>query len=256
MRCHDVGRFMSLFLDSELSPEINLEIVEHLEQCPSCAARIEGERQLEERMRELLLRSTREDEAAWERAVGLATRRARGRVLRWRTMSGLALAAALGAILLGVFWPPSHREMDLARSTYTDHSRFLEEAQEEQFSGASLDDLRHVVGTLSSALPTPASTPSGYRLLKVGRCTLEGAPVAYLILATKDEPISLFIMDRALLQRFPDASARLAKEPVGVTCQVNGRSFFLTSTASAAACGIGRTEPGALRDLVHWLLPS
>ena len=92
MRCHDVSRFMSLFLDSELSPETNLQMVEHLEQCPSCAARIDRERQLEERVRDVLLRSTREDDVAWERALVRATRAAHRHGLPWRRMS-----AAMGS---------------------------------------------------------------------------------------------------------------------------------------------------------------
>jgi hypothetical protein len=63
-------------------------------------------------------------------------------------------------------------------------------------------------------------------------------------------------MDRAELYRFPDAAARLAQEPDGVACQVGGRRFFLIGAANVVACGIGRMEPAALRDLVRWLLPS
>ncbi len=252
MRCHDVVRLVPLFLDSELSPETNYAVAEHLDRCPACLARVEGERRLEERIRARLMESTPDDAVAWERAVSAAA----GQRARWRPgrRTGLAAAAA-AALLLAAFLPRAHHELDLAGSAAADHARFVAEVTEEDLPPATLDQLEEIASrTLRGSGTTPSSPPAGYRLLKVGRCTLDGAPVAYLILAGSGEPVSLFLMNREDLRRFPGAAERLARDSAGVACEVDGRAFFLAGAGDRLACGVGRLSPPRLRDLVLWLL--
>ena len=252
MRCHDVTRLLPLYLDSELSPETSFAVAEHLERCPACLARVEGERRLEERIRTRLMEPASDDAAAWERAVRRAAGQgARGR--RWHR-TGL-IAAGFAALVLAVCLPHIHRELDLAGSAAADPARFVAEVAEEGLPPASLDQLEAIAGrTFRAARPVPPTLPAGYRLLKVGRCTLDGAPVAYLVLAGDGEPVSLFLMERPELARFPGAAGRLAEDPAGVACQVDGRAFFLAGAPDHLACGIGRLAPSRLRDLVLWLL--
>jgi anti-sigma factor RsiW len=256
MRCPEVVRLLPLFLDSELSPETNYAVAEHFERCPGCLARVERERRLEEEMRARLTEPAPGDAAAWDEAMRAAARqeasarrrRMRGRVAGWA-------AAAAAALLLAASLPRTHRELDLAGSAAADHSRFVAEAAEEGLPPATLDQLEAIAGrTFPAARPVPGTLPAGYRLLKVGRCTLDGAPVAYLVLVGGGEPVSLFLMDRGELSRFPGAARRLAEDPAGVSCEVKGRAFFLAGAPDRLACGVGKLEAAELERLVLWLL--
>lgn len=252
MMCHDVTRLLPLYLDSELSPETSFAIAEHLEVCPTCDARAENERGLELSIRSRLLVPEPEDTAAWDTATGGVRRGlARSPVRR----VALVAAAAVAVVLLATLAPWTHRELDMARSAAADHGRFITEVAEEDVPSATLDQLEVVTTrTLHGSLQVPAALPAGYQLVKVGQCTLDGAPVAYVILTGGGEPVSLFLMDRSELSRFPGAAARLAKEPTGVACDVKGRAFFLTGAADRLACGVGKLDGAELERLVRWLL--
>lgn len=252
MRCPDVVRLLPLFLDSELSPETAYAVAEHLERCPACLARVGRERGLEEQIRARLMEAAPDDAAAWDGAMRAVARQKAP--ARWGRMTGW-VAAAAAALLLAAFLPRAHRELDLAGSAAADHSRFVTEAADEGLPPATLDELEAVAGRIfRTARPVPRNLPAGYRLLKVGRCTLDGAPVAYLVLAGSGEPVSLFLMDRGELARFPGAAGRLAKDPGGVACEVKGRAFFLAGAPDRLACGVGRLDPAELERLVLWLL--
>ncbi len=46
MNCKETRKFLSAFMDNELDVRTNVEILEHLEMCQACAARLEGLRDL------------------------------------------------------------------------------------------------------------------------------------------------------------------------------------------------------------------
>ena len=255
MMCHDVTRLLPLYLDSELSPETSFAIAEHLGSCAACQARVERERKLEEEVRDRLTKPAPEDGDAWEQAVrAMASRREAG-VRQERR--GIAVAAAVGvaALLLAAIIPRAHGELDLARSAATDHARFAIQVAAEDVSRATMDELQAVASrTISGAVHVPAGPPAGYRILKVGRCNLDGAPVAYLIIAGSGEPVSLFLMDRQEMSRFPEAARRLAKDPGGVACDVKDCVFYLAAADELLAFGVGELSAAELERLVLWLL--
>ena len=252
MRCADVDRLMGLFLDSELSSETAYEIEQHLKGCPACAARMEKERNLETQMRGLLIQERSGDDEAWDRAVqGLRQTR--------RKMWKLRLLAPIAAVFLAAFvllWPRAKGpELDLALAAASDHAKFLREIQAEAPAAdpmAAFAAAAHVV--LATGARIPSEAPAGYAPLKAGRCTLRGRPVAYLTLKYFRNPVTLFLMEPSSLQRFPAASARLSREPDGVSCRVGPSAFFLERSPDALACGIGGVSGQDLRQLVDWAL--
>ena len=257
MRCHEAIRLMPLFLDSELSPEVTLEVEEHFESCPECRARLENERRLEDSMRATLFEPDAGDSATWNQAVARAVRI--GRRPSMPAARSLALVAA--AVLVAVFatvilWLP-HRELDLARSAAKDHARFVTEVGEEALAPATMRAFLEVGSrTLPPGSTVPTTLPSNYELLKTGQCELDGAPVAYLVIGQHGELISVFLMPRAELRRFPAFAMKLGREKNGVACQIRGRHFFGASTEDVVACAVGRASDAELRRLVRWALSS
>lgn len=255
MKCHETSRFMSLFLDSELSSEVTLEVQEHLESCPSCRDRFERERRLEEGMRATLLEVGPEDAAIWDRAVRQAVRTRPQRLSTLHRIASLAGVAVFATLLAVHFFPAEHGELDLARSAASDHSRFLAEVREEALPLATLTQFRDAAKEiLPPGTNLPASLPAGYRLLKAGRCKLDDASVVYLVMKDRGEPISLFLMPSSELRRFPRFGDRNGTEPSGVNCRISGRRFFGTGHLGLIACAVGRTDLAELRDLVRWLV--
>ena len=255
MRCHEASRLLPLFLDSELSPEVTLEMEEHFESCEDCRRRLEAERRLEDSMRATLLEPDPSDAPTWDRAVALAAQAGRRSGLSTTWVAALAAAAVFVVVLALVIAGAQHRELDLARSAATDHARFIAEIGEESLPPATMQAFFDVG---SRILPRgaflPAVLPAGYGLLKTGQCKLDGAPVAYLVVGRHGEPISVFLMSRAALLRFPRFAAKLGAETAGITCLVSGRRFFGAADTDVVACAIGRANPAELRNLVRWAL--
>ncbi len=257
MRCHEARRLMHLYLDSELSTESSFEVAQHLEECPDCAAMFERERTLENNLRDRLLERLPGDDVLWDEALRKAGRRSRTGLPRWGSTAFLAAAAAVVAVLVFALWPRVHPDLDLARAAEADHARFLTELAEDEAPPSNLGALGEIVNrTLHGTPSVPAQPPQGYGVIKVGHCRLNGAQVAYVVIARQGEPVSLFLMDRADLERFPRAAVRLAREPDGVICNVSRRSFFARAGSDWVACGVGEIDSVALRSLVAWFLPG
>ncbi len=255
MKCHETLRLMSLYLDSELSSEVTLEVQEHLESCPSCRDRFERERRLEESMRATLLEVEPGDAAIWDRAVRAALRIRRQRFSTLQKIASLAGVAVVATLIAVHFFPAERGELDLARSAASDHSRFLVEVREEVLPPATLAQFRDAGNrTLPPGTGLPTNLPVGYRLLKTGRCKLDDAAVVYLVIRRGGEPISLFLMPRSELHRFPRFAGKLRGEPTGVNCQITGRRFFGVGNRDVVACAVGRADLAELRDLVRWLV--
>ncbi len=255
MTCHEAMRLLPLFLDSELSPEVTLAMEEHIESCASCRRRLESERNLEKAIRVVLIELQPDDAATWREALDRAVRQRP----MWRLSRGGVAALALGSTLLvgvamGVMaWP--HRELDLARSAATDHARFLVELREEVLPPATIRQFADIAHrTLPLGVDAPRALPSSYELLKTGQCRLNGAPVAYVVVRKNAEPLSVFLMPRQALTRFPAFAARLGTETRGVNCKVRGARFFGLASGNVVACAVGRADPAELQQLVRWAL--
>ena len=257
MRCHEASRLLPLFLDSELSPEVTLAMEEHFETCEDCRSRLEAERGLEDSMRAALLEPHPLDAATWDRAAALAVRSGRrGGLTSTRAVALAAAAVSVVVVGFAIVGAP-HRELDLARSAASDHARFIVEVSEEALPPATmvefLDSGRR---TLPQGTSLPAELPTGYGLLKTGQCKLDGAPVTYVVMGRRGEPISVFLMARDALRRFPRFAKKLDVEPSGVSCQAAGRRFFGAGNRSIVVCAVGRANPDELRKLVGWALMS
>ncbi len=106
MKCIDILRDMYAFLDGEVPVQRNLEVLQHIHNCPPCAHRFEAEKRVEAGVRDALREEApsglRARLGAALEAEGLEAAAApapRGRLLggRWRF-----LAAAAAALLLGI----------------------------------------------------------------------------------------------------------------------------------------------------------
>ncbi len=255
MRCHEARRLLPLFLDSELSPEVTLGIEEHFQGCASCRRRFESERGLEASMRSRLLASEPADRTAWDRALARAIQPHPRLRLSRGGWAALALSTAfLGVIAVGLV-TQRHHELDLARAAARDHARFLVEVREELLPPATMSQFSEVARrALPPGTAVPHDLPAGYELLKTGQCKLDGAPVAYVVMGGESEPVSVFLMPRQALARFPGFAARLGAETSGVNCQVPVGRFFGLGAGSVVACAVGRAAPADLQQIVRWAL--
>src|SRR5258706_1739474 len=91
MKCEEISRFLSPYLDSELDPKTSFEMSNHFDHCASCHERFEAERRIEYAMSAELKKSASRDEEHWNRAKSTAFR-AKGKGRFW-ALGLLALVA-------------------------------------------------------------------------------------------------------------------------------------------------------------------
>lgn len=198
MKCDEVQRYLSPYLDSELDPKTSFEMDRHVEQCPICRERLEAEDHLERVIVEELRRPEAGDEELWRKAMARA-RRPSTRRWGW-TAAGLVLAA-LGA--LAGFWAARGASDALSQDLREDYVKYQ--------TGRSPLDITspdaHVVEQFfhdKMGLAVPIRSRVGEMQLEGGRkCSLRGAPTAFLIYRCRGETISLSIFNANQLDRFP-----------------------------------------------------
>ncbi len=255
MKCHEVMRLLPLFLDSELSPEVTLGMEEHFEGCAGCRCRLESERDLEASMRSRLLAPHAPRRAAWDRALAHAVRPRPIPRLSRGGWGALAAGSALLAVIAVELVTRLPHELDLAGAAANDHARFLVEVREELLPPATMSQFSEIARrVLPRGTAVPGIPPAGYHLLKTGQCKLDGAPVVYLVMGNESGPVSVFLMPRLALARFPGFAARLGAEDGGVNCRVPVGRFFGRGTGSVVACAVGQAAPADLQQIVRWAL--
>jgi anti-sigma factor RsiW len=199
MRCEDVRKYVSPYLDSELDGKTSFEIVRHLELCAECRTRFEAEEVVEKRIASFLRQPQAGDEELWRRALEKALRRPRRRVGR------VIAAAAAGMLLaLGVWQLAGSRTADLVGLLRKDYLAARQKANHLDVASSDPDPVRRFFkDRMNMAVTIP---PVSHMELQGGRaCSLNGVPTAFILYRCGREPVSLCVFPEAQLGRFTNA---------------------------------------------------
>jgi anti-sigma factor RsiW len=128
MNCAELRRYLSAFLDSELDGGTTAEVGAHLDACPACAERVEGETRLERAIAQRL-NAEPVRECFWEECRDQMGRpRVRARAWVPAAWAASLLAALAGGFTLGHGAAPDATGMESARDLITvvrEHGREL-----------------------------------------------------------------------------------------------------------------------------------
>ena len=246
MNCSELRRYLSLHLDSELSPETAADLVRHAETCPSCADRLHAEERLEHRLREVLRAPAPGDDEAWRRAIASLPRRR-----RWLPFAAAAaLIAAVGAVLFFT----RHKELDLAATLAQHHAKYV---AGQSPLGVETSDPAEASRYLHDKVPFDATlmgaVPKEMRLVGARLCYLDGAPTAFYIFHRDRSVVTVAVFAADDLSRFPVARERLQHEGE-VRCRVDTMAFVLVGDGAHAVSVVGDVPADELSRLARLFL--
>jgi anti-sigma factor RsiW len=99
MKCEEVSRYLSPYLDSELDPKTSFEMSSHFDQCASCHERFESERRIEYSMTVELKKAAPRVDEHWNRAKAAVLRPGgNGRLWGWGLLAVLVVATSFVAL--------------------------------------------------------------------------------------------------------------------------------------------------------------
>jgi predicted anti-sigma-YlaC factor YlaD len=252
MNCHDVRKYLSLYLDSELSSETTFEISHHLEDCPACRARLQKEEQLESTIRVMLQRSTSADEKAWQDSSKSFTGQGVSRAVpirRWIIRVAGVTAAAL-LIMTAVKLYFSHSELDLAAVAASEHREFLSKGLSTFGVGNDLEQVQQLVREeLGESYLCSLQTSLASRIVGARPCVLDRVRTVHIVVSDSESSVSLFCFQSKDLTHFPMALARVEQEGPLIHCRVDELNFLLLDTPGGVVCAVGTAEQAELNQL-------
>lgn len=246
MRCEEVRRWISPYLDSEPDPHTNFEIAQHLESCAECRQVFEAERQLEAAVSSSL-ETDPQTQAAWDRAAHRVLAGGLLRPRRWQ----VAVATAAGLLLLVGGWRAGVvARQDLVRSAVHNHQTYLANRMSLDVQTSS----PQIIETFfEQKLPFPVQCPrtlasQSVQLVGARLCHLKQVPVAYLLYHVDHEPVSVFLLDEASLAKF----SQPLENSVGSMSafQLDGATVVAARSSRGVVCAVGRIPRDRIAPLV------
>lgn len=232
MNCHEARQHWNLYYDSEGTPDLFQQINEHLESCPECAEWYRRQELLEEELTRRISAGEATPEL-WDSVLSTAVPQPAVKSSRKMLFSLLAVVAATVIIAVGVrFWPkpqPVGEERDLAELSAQQHRELLAGQRPNYFRSAS--DLE-VEGYLRKRVAFPVRCPprkdTGFMVSGAGTCRFDGQTAAYLVGKLDGGDVSIFILSRDSLGRFP-RQGELLKRDRQIECR--GGNYRLAMAA-------------------------
>lgn len=248
MRCEEIKRWISPYLDSELDPHTNFEIAQHLEACAACRQVFEAERQLEASVAASLATDP-QTQAAWDRAVHHVLA---GGILKPRRWQLAVAAATLLLVLVGGWRAVVVARQDLVRAALHNHQTYLANRMTLDVQSSSPEI---VEAFFYEKLPFRVQCPrdltsQGIRLIGARLCHLKRVPVAYLLYHVDNRPVSVFLLDEAGLAQFRQAERMLGTPGAPGRYAESGASVITVRLPRGAICAVGEVPRATLERLV------
>jgi len=257
MDCKIIRKYLMLYLDSELGPEMTFEVSQHLDTCGSCQRLFDQEARLESHIRSILSRPADGDGILWRRALQKAARQSR-RQSRRRVLYPAAISAGFAlfiALSAGFWFYPSiflkHHELDLAAFVDAEHTEFLKKPSAHFAAfGSNTEIVEYFRKHLSRDFMISDIEGSEAVVRGGNLCNVNGCGTAHLICDVGESLVSVFWLKSEDQAMFPDVQRRLAIESPTIHCKVAQHQFYLRQTRDALICGIGAIDSIRLQILV------
>jgi len=203
MNCNEVRQHWDLYHDSEGDPALHFHINEHLASCPDCAEWFAQQSRLDHLLADKL-KSGPPTPELWDRVVSGAGLKQPVSSRRWLLLAGVAASAAAVFLFWGKFFSPQSGE-DLGQLSAQWHERLARGKEAVQFhSESDLAVEAYLRKRVSFPVRCPPRKDAGFAVRGAGTGELGGQPAAYLAGTVDSTPVSIFILHKESLDRFPD----------------------------------------------------
>ncbi len=213
MNCQEVREHWGLYHDSEGDPELFLRINAHLGECPACAEWFHKESRLEGLLVERLSAAEATPEL-WARVLAHAGVQA-PRTLSLRRWLFLASSLALAAsVLLAVtVWLGTRDGTSLSQLSADVHRNVSGGNTDLEFeSGSDLEVEGYLRQRVTFPVRCPPRNDSGFVVAGAGTTRLADESAAYVFGHVDGRPVSVVILARESLARFPHHENALRQE--------------------------------------------
>ncbi len=253
MNCNEARQHWDLYHDSEGDPALHFQINELLAVCPACAQWFAQQSRLEHLLTEKL-KSGPPTADLWERVLAGAGLKRPTPSRRWLLLASVATCAAAAAVVLlawGKLFFPGPPAQDLARLSADWHARLSRGVEPVQFQSES--DLA-VEAYLRKRVAFPVRCPprkdAGFAVYGAGTGELGGQSAAYLAGAVDSTPVSIFILHKDSLDKFPDQLRAVRRENPH-RCREGDYQMVLRVIDRNAVVAVGRAPPDSLEKVLR-----
>jgi hypothetical protein len=251
MKCAEVRQHWDLYHDSEGDPVLHYQINEHLAICPDCAQWFSQQSRLEYLLAEKL-KPAKPTPELWDQVLTGCGLRQPAKSRRFLLMASMAACAAVVAVVL--LWGRSFflgPDSDLSRLTAQWHERLAGKRELAQFE--SHDDLKveaYLRKRVSFPVRCPPRKDAGFSVQGAGTGELGGQSAAYLTGQVESAPVSVFILHRDSLERFPRQLSALRREKTH-RCREGDFQMALRVIDRNAVVVVGRASPDSLERVLN-----
>ncbi|MCI0404529.1 MAG: anti-sigma factor [candidate division Zixibacteria bacterium] len=246
MDCLEARKRVQLYLDSELETEISFEIEKHLESCTECAAMFKAEQIFHRRASELLSKGERTD-FLWET---VESKLMPGR-LRVGLKSFWFIAPAALVIFLAILWfRPKTRTMELTAAAEESHQAYVYRIIGPDFHGPVPEKIaRELDGKLDTAAFYCQPSAAGFKSRGKRVCHIGDVPAAVVLGDYQGVPVSVMVLKRDVLERFPETKRRLGSGESVVCSRAGNYQLAVRVVGQHLVCVIGELSKESVEEL-------
>lgn len=250
MNCDEARRHWNLYYDSEGESELYFQINEHLEVCPECAEWFHKQSRLEDLLTEKLRSSNSPAPTPelWQAILvksGLAQSVTSSR--RW-LLFGSMVALAASLLLAVLLWTGTNRAAaaDLAQLTAEYHEQFVAGRKTVQFvSTSDLEVDEYLQRQVNFPVRCPPRQDTGFLVRGAGVCRNPGVEVVYLVGRVGDAPVSIFILSKDDLPRFPKQFRAVHRDGIH-RCREGRTQMVMAEVDQSVVLVVGPADDGRL----------
>ena len=253
MNCDEIRRHWHLYYDSEGDAELHWKISQHLDHCAVCAEWFAKQSRFEDLVTEKLSAAS-SDEELWQHVLARAGLPRRTPARRWFMFSSLASCAAAALLFVAGAW-----FLHFAGDSTAPNLSHLAAAWHEQLTVGDLQvpfesesDLEvedYLLHEVSFPVRCPPRKNSGFTVRGAGTCRLADQPTAYVVGRVDDRPVSLFILSRDSLVRFPQQREELQRKSIH-QCREGNQEMALTVIDQNLVLVVGQVSQDRLRRVL------
>jgi len=254
MNCEHIRRHWDLYHDSEGDAELHWNISQHLDNCAACAEWFSKQSRLEDLLSEKL-NTLPPDGELWAGVLGNAGLSRPATTRRWFVFSSLATLAASVLLLVAGAWlwqVDRHGDASsLSKLAATWHGHWTAGEIRPPFESSSdLEVEDYLLQEVNFPVRCPPRKDSGFAVQGAGTCHLDDESTAYVVGHVDEEPVSLFILSRNSLARFPHQQEALSREIIH-RCREGSQEMALSVIDQNVVLVVGRVPQDRLTRVLQ-----